>query len=60
VGKPKYWGQKVVKSDKCMGILNYWEHVPGLPPKSTPMAITKVIVGPTSRTYLGNMSSSDK
>src|SRR6218665_956680 len=20
VGKPKYWGQKVVKSDKCMGV----------------------------------------
>jgi len=20
MGKPKYWGQKVVESDKCMGV----------------------------------------
>jgi len=26
-------GQKVVKNDKCMGVSNYWVHVPGLPPK---------------------------
>ena len=32
-------GQKVVKSDKCMGVSRLsGGHVPGLPPKSTPMA----------------------
>ena len=37
-------GQKVVKSDKCMGILNYWKgHMPGLPPKSTPMVSIEYI-----------------
>jgi len=30
-------GQKVVKSDKCMGDSQLLGHVPGLPPKSTPM-----------------------
>jgi len=34
-GKPKYWGgQKVVKSDKCMGVSQlFGGHVPGLLPK---------------------------
>ena len=34
VGKPNYWGQKVVKSDKCMGVSQLLGgHVPVLPPK---------------------------
>jgi len=37
-------GQNVVKSDKCMGFLNYWGHVPGLPPKSTPMHWKRFVV----------------
>ena len=37
-GQTKILGEKVVKSDKCMGVSQLLgEHVPGLPPKSTPM-----------------------
>ena len=33
-----FWGQKMVKSGKCMGISQLLGgHMPGLPPKSTPM-----------------------
>jgi len=35
VGKPKYWGKKVVKSDECMGVSQLLgAHVPRLPPQS--------------------------
>src|SRR6218665_2419053 len=38
VGKPKYWGQKVVKSDKCMGVSQLLGgKCPGNPLKSTSM-----------------------
>jgi len=37
-GQPKILGEKVAKSDKCMGVCQlYRGHVPGLPSKSTPM-----------------------
>jgi len=32
-------GQKVVKMINAWAFLNYWGHVPGLPPKSTPMSL---------------------
>jgi len=42
VGKPKYFGAKGGKSEKCMGISQlFGGHVPGLPPsKSTPMCVS--------------------
>src|SRR6218665_975143 len=37
-GKTKILREKVVKSDKCMDVSQLLgEHVPGLPPKHTPM-----------------------
>ena len=41
VGKPKYWGgQKMVKSDKCMGVSQLLEERARVaPPKSTPMML---------------------
>src|SRR6218665_4217242 len=43
MGKPKYWGKKVVKSDKYMGVSQLLGHVPGLPPKSTPMGARRTL-----------------
>jgi len=43
VGKPKYWwGQKVIKSDKCMGVskLLEWAFARADLPKYTPMRYT--------------------
>ena len=43
VGKPKYWGQKVVKSDKCMYVSQLLGGTcPGCPPKSMPMIVALV------------------
>src|SRR6218665_3658749 len=35
-------GQKVVKVINAWAFLNYWGHVPGLPPKSTPMKVRNI------------------
>ena len=40
MGKPKYFGEKVLKSDKCMGVLQLLgARTRAVPPKSTPMYI---------------------
>src|SRR6218665_3786444 len=42
-------GQKGVKSDKCMGVSQLLRrHVPGLPPKSTPMTVNETRLRETS------------
>ena len=42
-GQTKILGGKVVKSDKCMDVSQlFMRHVPGLPPKSTPMSRSSV------------------
>lgn len=44
VGKKKYWGEKVVKGDKCMGDSKLLgARVQAGPPKSTPMIIVCVL-----------------
>ena len=45
-------GQKVVKSDKCMDVSQLLGHVPGLPPKSTPMFKTQLF--PSDITWFNN------
>ena len=38
---PNFGGQNVVKTNKCMGVSQFFgERTPGLPPKSTPMIQT--------------------
>src|SRR6218665_1018228 len=39
-GNPKYWGKRVVITHEIIGVSQLLgEHGPGLPPKTTPMAV---------------------